>query len=185
MPELPTVRTPDPQHIWKHRNWVKVCEVSELPTYVRTSDRRNYRRMSELPTVGTPDLCRNSRPSRHLKSSRWPLVIHTGHVRYDHHSEHSKLFKLQVVGTPNHCRNFRPSELPTCVGTPHEPTREQHFYSYWANTWHVRYASSMHTGHMARPAISQLALLSLKHSNLTWVGLSTYETLSINMMHPS
>ena len=162
--------------------------------------------MSELPTVGTPDSRRNSRPSAYLKNIAteleylrcrnsqymselptlstfknccWPLVIHTGHVRYDHHSEHSKLFKLQVVGTPNHCRNFRPSELPTYVGTPDEPTREQHFYSYWANTGHVRYAG------MARPATSQLALLSLKHSNLTWVGLNTYETLSINMMHPS
>ena len=101
---------------------------------------RNSRCMPELPTVGTPDLRQNSQPSRLLKTSRWPLVVHTEHVRYDHHSEHTKLFKLRVVETPDHCRNFRPSELPTCVGTPHEPSREQHFYSYWANTGHVRYA---------------------------------------------
>ena len=95
--------------------------------------------MLELPTVGTPDLHQNSRPSRLLKTSRWPLVVHTGHVRYDHHSEHSKLFKLRVVGTPDHCRNFRPSELPTYIGTPDEPTREQQFYNCWVNTEHVRY----------------------------------------------
>ena len=88
--------------------------------------------------AGTPDR-RNSRPSRLWKTNRWPLVVHTGHVRYDLDSELSKLFKLRDVGTPDHCWNFRPSELPTYVGTPDEPTREQHFYSYWANTGHVRY----------------------------------------------
>ena len=129
-----------------HRNSRLTSELPILSTFenivteLKCVRCQNSRRMSELSTIGTPDLCRNSRPSRHLKSSRWPLVIHTGHIRYDHHSEHSKLFKLRVIETPDHCQNFRPSELPTCVGTPHEPTREQHFYSYWANTGHVRYA---------------------------------------------
>ena len=100
---------------------------------------RNSRCMPELPTVGTPDLRRNSRPSRLLKTSRWPLVMHTGHIWYDQDSEPSKLFKLWVVETPDHCWNFRPSKLPTYVGTPDEPTREQHFYSCWVNTGHVRY----------------------------------------------
>ena len=110
-----------------HCNRVRKFEVSELPIHVGTLDRRNFRLMSELPTLST------------FKNSCWPLVIHTGHVRYDLDRELSKLFKLRVVGTPDHCRNFRPSELPTYVGTPDEPTREQHFYSYWANTGHVRY----------------------------------------------
>ena len=83
---------------------------------------RNSRHMPELPTVGTPDLRRNSRPSRLWKTSCWPLVVHTGHVRYDLDSELSKLFKLRDVGTPDHCRNFRPLELPTYVGTPDELT---------------------------------------------------------------
>ena len=101
---------------------------------------RNSRHMPELPTIGTPDLRRNSRPSRLWKTNRWPLVVHTGHVRYDLDSELSKLFKLRVVETPDHCRNFRPSELPTYVETPDEPTREQQFYNSWENTRHVRYA---------------------------------------------
>ena len=68
---------------------------------------RNSRRMSELPTVGIPDLRRNSQPSWHLKTSRWPLVVYTGHVQYDHHSEYSILVKLRDVGTPDLCRNSR------------------------------------------------------------------------------
>ena len=116
--------------------------TSELPilskfenhvTELKNMRRRNSRHMPELPTVGTPDLRRNSRPSRHLKTSRWPLVVHTGHVRYDHHSELSKLVKSA------RCQNSRPlPELPT-VETPDEPTREQQFYHCWANTRHVRY----------------------------------------------
>ena len=53
--------------------------------------------------------------------------MNTGHVRYDQDSEPSKTVKVET------------SELPTLAGTPDEPTREQHFYSYWANTGHVRY----------------------------------------------
>ena len=157
MPKLPTVETPDPQHIWKLSNWVEVCKLSKLPTHAGTSDRRN------------------SWLSRHLKTSRWPLVIHTGHVRYEYHSELSKSVKARDVGTPDHCWNFRPSELPTQVGTFDEPTRDQQYYHCWANTGHVRPDQQK----------NRLALLSLKHSKLTWVGFSTYETLSINMMHPS
>ena len=182
-----------------------ICEASELPMNVRTSDRRNSRLtselptlnifenhcnwvkylrcrnsryMSELPTVGTSDLRRNSRHSVHLKTvvGLWSSIpdtsgMNTGHVRYDHHSELSKLFKLRDVETPDPCRNSRPmSELPT-----NQPEN---------NTFTVT-GQIPDTSGMARPATSQLALLSLKHSNLTGVGLSTYETLSINMMHPS
>ena len=95
-------------------------------------------RPSKLPTVETPDSRRNSRPSRLLKTSRWPLVIHTGHVRYDQDSEPSKSVKVRDVGTPDPCRDSQPSELPTYVGTPDEPTREQQYYSCWTNTGHVR-----------------------------------------------
>ena len=80
---------------------------------------RNSRRMPELPTVGTPDSRWNSRPSRHLKTCRWPLAVHTGHVRYDHHCELSKSVKHEmselstIAETPDR-QNFRlTSELPT------------------------------------------------------------------------
>ena len=63
--------------------------------------------MPELPTVETPD------SQGILKTSRWPLVVHTGHVQYDHHSELSKSVKRET------------SELPTIAGTPDEPTQEQ------------------------------------------------------------
>ena len=139
--------------------------------------------MPGLPTVGTPDSRRNSRPSRLLKTSHWPLVMHTGHVRYDQNSEPSKSVNVRDVGTPDPCRNSRPSELPTYVRTPDEPTREQQFYHCWVNTEHVRY--QYRTSGIARLAKIKLALLSLKYSKLAWVGLSTYETLSINKMHPS
>ena len=77
---------------------------------------RNSRRMPELPTVGTPDSRQNSQPSRHLKTSHWPLVVHTGHVRYDQDSEPSKSVKretseLPTIGTPDSRRNSRPSIL--------------------------------------------------------------------------
>ena len=113
MPELPTIGTPDSCRNSRPSVHLKTM-VTELK-YVRC---RNSRCKPKLPTIGTPDLRRNSRPSRHLKTSRWLLVVHTGHVRYDHHSEFSKVFKLRVIGTPDHCRNFRPSELLTHVGTP-------------------------------------------------------------------
>ena len=80
--------------------------------------------------AGTSDR-RNSRPSRYLKTSHWPLVVHTGHVRYDQDSELSKLFKRET------------SELPTIAGTPDEPTREQQLYHCWANTGHVWYQYRM------------------------------------------
>ena len=65
--------------------------------------------------------------------------MHTGHVRYDQDSEPSNSVKVRDIGTPDPCRNSRPSELPTYVGTPDEPTREQQFYNCWVNTEHVRY----------------------------------------------
>ena len=84
----------------------------------------------------TPN-CRISRPLRHLKLvvGIWPSIpdtsgMNTGHVRYDQDSEPSKTVKVET------------SELPTLAGTPDEPTREQHFYSYWANTGHVRYCQT-------------------------------------------
>ena len=50
--ELPmNAGTPDPQHIWKPCNWVKVCEVLELLTHAETSDHRNSWLMSKLPTL--------------------------------------------------------------------------------------------------------------------------------------
>ena len=100
---------------------------------------RNSQHIPELPTVGTPDSRRNSRPSRLWKTSRWPLVFHTGHVRYDQDSETSKSVEVRDVGTPDPYRDSRPSELLTYVGTPDEATREQQFYSCWTNTGHVRY----------------------------------------------
>ena len=122
--------------------------TSELPilskfenhvTELKNMRCRNSRHMPELPIVGTPDSHRNSRPSRLWKTSRWPLVMHTRHVRYDQDSEPSKSVKVRDIRTPDPCRNSRPSELPTYVGTPDEPTREQQFYSCWTNTGHVRY----------------------------------------------
>jgi hypothetical protein len=123
-------------------------------------------RPSELPTyIGTP------RPSRLLKTSRWLLVIHTGHVRYDQNSKTSKSVEVRDVETPDPCQDSRPtSGLPT-----NQPEKN--------NLTAARQIPD--TSGIARPATNQLALLSLKFSKLTWVGLSTYETLSINMMHPS
>ena len=168
-----------------HRNSWLTSELPILSTfkYIVTKLKcvrcRNSQRMSELPTVGTPDLRRNSRPSWHLKTCRWPLVVHTGHVRYDQDSEPSKSVKRET------------SKLPTYAGTPdrwnfwlmsellmNQPKKHKNFIV----AWHIPDTSSINT---ARPAKHKLALLSLKHSKLTWVGLSTYKTLSINMMHPS
>ena len=124
------------------------CEVSELPMNAGTPDRRNSRltselptlsifekhvtelklvrcrnsrHMSELPTVGTPDLRRNSRPSRLLKTSRWLLVIlcipdMSGMTRTVNPPSRSKCATSELpthAGTPDR-RNSRPtSELPT------------------------------------------------------------------------
>ena len=123
---------------------------------------------SELPTyVGTPD----SQGIWKLAVGLWSSIpdtsgMNTGHVRYDLDSELSKLFKLPVVGTPDHCWNFRPSELPTCVRTPHKPTREQHFYSYWANTGHVRYAYQ--TGQTSNKSVSSFVSQTFK-SHMGWL----------------
>ena len=117
--------------------------------------------MLELLTVGTPD-----------SQGIWKLAvgINTGHVWYDHHSELSKLVKVRDVRTHDHCWNSWPSELPM-----NQPEN---------NNFTIA-GQIPDTSGIARPARNQLALLSLKYSKLTWVGLSTYETLSINMMHPS
>jgi len=108
--ELPThVGTPDPQQIWKPCNWVKVCKVSELPTHVETPDPQGFWKLAVGLWSCIPDT----------------YGMNTGHVRYDQDSEPSKSVKVRDVGTPDPCRNSRPSELPTYVGTPDEPTREQ------------------------------------------------------------
>ena len=78
--------------------------------------------MPGLPTVGTPGSRRNSRPSRHLKTSRWPAVVHTGHVRYDQDSEPSKSVKRET------------SELPM-----NQPEINKNFIVAWTHTEHVRY----------------------------------------------
>ena len=134
--ELPTLSIFE-----NHCNRVRIFEVSELPIHVRTPDRQNFRLTSKLPTLST------------FKNCCWPLVIHTGHVRYDHHRELSKLFKLRVVGTPDHYRSFRPSELPT-----NQPENNNFIVT----------GQIPDTSGIARSATNQLALLSLKHSNLTW-----------------
>ena len=157
MLELPTVGTPDSR--WNSRPSAYLKTIATELEYLRC---QNSRYMLELSTVGTSDLRRNSRLSGLWKTSRWPLVVHTGHVRYDLDRELSKLFKLRVVGTPDYCWNFRPSELPTYVGTPDEPTREQHFYSYWANTGHVRY------GQTSNKTVSSFVSQTLK-SHMGWL----------------
>ena len=104
---------------------------------------RNSRHMSELPTIGTPDSCRNSRPSRLWKTSRWPLVVHTGHVRYDQDSEPSKTVKVRDVGTPDPCRNSRPSELPTNQPKNNNFTAAGQIPDMSGiNTGHVRYCQT-------------------------------------------
>ena len=114
--------------------------VTELK-YVRC---RNSRLMPELSTVGTPDSCRNSRPSRHLKTSRWPLVVHTGYVRYEYHSELFKSVKARDVGTPDHCRNSRLiSELLTNQSENNNFTiAGQILDTFGMNTGHVRYCQT-------------------------------------------
>ena len=130
--------------------------------------------MPRLLTIRTPDSLRNSRPSRHLKTSHWPLAVHTGHVRYDQDSELSKLVKRET------------SELPTIAGTPNlwnsRLTLELMMNQPEINNITIAGQIPDMSGRLAK---NMLALLSLKHSKLTWVGLSTYETLSINMIHPS
>ena len=82
-----------------------------------------------------------------------------------------------------HRNSRRLLELPT-PRTPDEPNQEHgEGCCSQANTGHIWY----HTGHVWYLDLhhSELALGSLCHSILTWVGLSTYESKSINMMHPS
>ena len=169
MSELPTVGTPDSR--WNSRPLV---HLKTIATELENLRCRNSRYMSELPTVGTSDLRRNSRHSVHLKTvvGLWSSIpntsgMNTGHVRYDQGSELFQVSYTRDIGTPNRCSNSRQSELPTNLRTTILPL---------LGKYQTR---------PARPAKIKLALLSLKYSKLTWVGLSTYETLSINMMHPS
>ena len=76
------------------------------------------------------------------------------------------LVKLWGVGTPDDYQNSLPPKLPTHVGTPDEPSRDSE---------EIVVTGQIPNTYGARPAENKLALLSLKHSNLTWVGLSTYE----------
>ena len=172
-PELPThVGTPDPQQIWKPCNWVKEYEVPELPTHAGTSDRRNSRLTSELPTLEALENqpLASGRPYR----TRPVWIPDTSGMTW-------------TVNSPNYL-NCESSELSTIAETSDRRnsrnTSELSTNQPENNTFTVT-GQIPDTSGMARPATSQLALLSLKHSNLTWVGLSTYETLSINMMHPS
>ena len=115
--------------------------------------------MPELPTVGTPDSRRNSRPSRHLKKTIG-LWSSTGHVRYDQVSESSKLVKRgtstlpTIAGTPDR-RNFRlTSELPT-----NQLENNKNF---------IMAGHIPDTSGIARPAKHRLALLSLK-THMGWL----------------
>ena len=106
-----------------------------------TPDRRNSRLTSELPIL------------KALKTSRWPLIVHTGHVRYDQDSEPSRTVKVRDVGTPDPCRDSRPSELPTYVGTPDPHGFRKLAVGFWSsipdtsgmNTGHVRYDQDSET----------------------------------------
>ena len=117
------VGTPDPQQFWKTCNWVKVSEVSELPTHVGTPDPHGFWKLAvgfwssipdtsgvntghvrydqdsetsksvEVRDVGTPDPCRDSRPSElptyvgtpdeaTREQQFYSCWTNTGHVRY-------------------------------------------------------------------------------------------------------
>ena len=156
--ELPTLSTFE-----NYDNWVKGCEVSELPTHTGTPDPQGIWKL----VVGL-----------------WPSIldmfgINIGHVRYDQDSELSKSVKHE------------PSELPTIAGT-----LDRRNFRLTSELWQTNSRSTILSllGKYWTCSVSipdcqtskkQLALLSLKQSKLTWVGLSTYETLSINMMYPS
>ena len=150
------VGTPDPQQIWKPCNWVKVCEVSKLPTHVGTPNPHGFWKLAVGLWSCIPDTS----------------GMNTGHVWYDQDSEPSKSVEVRHVGTPDPCRDSRLTNLRTTILQLLDKYRT---HPGWIPD----------TSDIARPATNQLALLSLKHSKLTWVGLSTYESLSINMMHPS
>ena len=100
--------------------------VTEL-MYVRC---RNSRRMPELPTVGTLNLRRNSRPSRLLKIAVgfWSGIPDT--------------FGMTRTVNPPSQLKCETSELLTLARTPDEPTREQQFYHCWVNTGHIRYCQT-------------------------------------------
>ena len=120
---------------------------------------RNSRHMSELPTVGTPDLRRNSRPSRLLKTSRWLLVIHTGHVRYAYRTRPVCIPDMSgMTRTVNPSSQLKcdTSELPTYAGTSDRrnsrPTSElptnQPENNRFAAAGQIPDTSGMNTGHV-------------------------------------
>ena len=132
---------------------------------------RNSRHMPKLPTyVGTPDSQGFGKPAVGL----WSSIPDTSGMTW-------------TVNSPNYL-NCETSELPTIAGTFNRRnsrhTSELPTNQPENNTFTVT-GQIPDTSGIARPAKIKLALLSLKYSKLTWVGLSTYETLSINMMHPS
>ena len=112
--------------------------------------------------VGTPDTCRNFRPSElptyvgtpdsqgiwKLAIGLWSSIPDTsdmniGHVWYDHHSELSKSVKARDVGTPDHCWNSRPSELPTNQPENNNFTiAGQILNTSGMNTEHIRYCQT-------------------------------------------
>ena len=137
MSELPTL------NIFENNgNWVKVCEMSELPSHVRTPDPQGIWKLA----VG-----------------HW---LSTGHVRYDHHSELSKSVKHET------------SEFPTIVGTPDRRNTRltSELSANQPEINNITIAGQIpDTSGIARRVKNRLALLSLKHSKLTWVGMSNYE----------
>ena len=139
--------------------------------------------MPELPTVKTPNSRRNSRPSAHLKTSRWALVYYTGHIRY--HTGHvrcdqtvnspsqlgvrtSELLMNQPENTKYQLSARRRNSLRLLKLPMNQPDNTKNFVV----AGQIPDTSSINT---TRPAKNKLALLSLKHSKLTWVGMSTYE----------
>ena len=97
MPELSTVGTPDPQGFGKLAVglWSSIPDMSGMNTghvrYDQDSEpsktvkvrRRNSRPLPELPTVGTPDLRRNSRRTN-PRQQFYSCWTNTGHVRYEY-----------------------------------------------------------------------------------------------------
>ena len=141
--------------------------VTELK-YVRC---RNSRLMPELPTVETPD----PQGFGKLAVGLWSCIPDTSGM-------------TRTVNPPSQLK-CETSELPTLAGTPDRRnsrrTNPRTTISPLLDKYRTRPVSISDTSGIARPAKIKLALLSLKYSKLTWVGLSTYETLSINMRHPS
>ena len=154
---------------WNSRLMSKLSILSKFENHVtelKNMRCRNSRHMPKLPTDGTPDPQGFGKLAVGLWSSISDMSgMNTGHVRYDQDSEPSKSVEVRHVGTPDPCRDSRLTN-PRTTGL------------------------QLLDKYRTRPVLpdqqeNQLALLSLKYSKLTWVGLSTYETLSINMMHLS